>query len=296
MQYLILLSADIADYIPVMIQVIITVGAIFGGTGFWQWQQAKDQAKRDKLSKESGLEKKVDTLTEHFAQLSEKVDSISSGTQDIKSDILLLQKANDETKKYRELRDKQDKENAVVQKLFDILGDLGAKVEIKDVEFANPAAGIDFYFSLSDDYTELVAFQYSTEITFPVKGVPVTLVLNYKQKDSNTTIDIPEADLMTSASEIESVTSLINSAIASIKSSNTYSIDMSAINDFDPSATTNAIVDKYVARMYKNGDDFNHSYEYKSHTEEDGAETYKYTLANIQDGSTYIVSKEFISK
>ena len=79
---------------------------------------------------------------------------------------------------------------------------------------------------------------------------------------------------------------------ASIKSSNTYSIDMSAINDFDPSATTNAIVDKYVARMYKNGDDFNHSYEYKSHTEEDGAETYKYTLANIQDGSTYIVSRK----
>jgi len=116
MQYLILLSADIADYIPVMIQVIITIGAIFGGTGFWQWQQAKDQAKRDKLSKESGLEKKVDTLTEHFALLSEKVDSISSGTQDIKSDILLLQQANDETKKYRELRDKQDKENAVVQK------------------------------------------------------------------------------------------------------------------------------------------------------------------------------------
>ncbi len=183
-------------------------------------------------------------------------------------------------------------ETAVVQKLFDILGDLGAKVAIKDVEFANPAAGIDFYFSFNDDYTELVAFQYSTEISFPVEGVPVTLVLNYKQKDSNVAVNIPDAGLITSASEIASTTALINNAITSIKNANTYSIDMSAINDFDPSATTNAIVDKYIARMYKNGSDFNHSYEYKSHTEEDGAETYKYTLANIKDGSTYLVSRK----
>ena len=183
-------------------------------------------------------------------------------------------------------------ETAVVQKLFDILGDLGAKIAIKDVEFSNPAAGIDFYFSFNEDYTELVAFQYSTEITFPVEGVPVTLVLNYKQKDSNTTIDIPEADIMTSASEIASITTQINNAINSIKSANTYSIDMTAINDFDPSATTNAIVDKYIARMYKNGSDFNHSYEYKSHTEEDGAETYKYTLGNIQDGTTHLISRK----
>ena len=183
-------------------------------------------------------------------------------------------------------------ETAVVQKLFDILGDLGAKIAIKDVEFSNPAAGIDFYFNFNEDYTELVAFQYSTEITFPVEGVPVTLVLNYKQKDSDTTIDIPEAGIMTSASEIASITTQINNAINSIKSANTYSIDMTAINDFDPSATTNAIVDKYIARMYKNGSDFNHSYEYKSHTEEDGAETYKYTLGNIQDGTTHLISRK----
>ena len=183
-------------------------------------------------------------------------------------------------------------DTAVVQKLFDILGNLGAKVEIKDVEFANPAAGIDFYFSMNADKTQLTAFQYSTEITFPVKGVPVTLVLNYKQKDSSETFEIPEAELITSSAEISSTTTFINNAINAVKSANTYSIDMTAINDFDPGATTLAIVDKYVARMYKNGSDFNHSYEYKSHTEEDGAETYKYTLANIEDGSTYIISRK----
>ena len=183
-------------------------------------------------------------------------------------------------------------ETAVVQKLFEILGGLGAKVEIKGVEFANPAAGIDFYFSMNEDRTLLTAFQYSTELTFPVKGVPVTLVLNYKQKESDTEIDIPEADLITSASEIANITTQINNAVTSIKSLNTYSIDMTAINDFDPGATTSAIVDKYIARMYKNGDDFNHSYEYKSHTEEDGAEKYQYTLANIKDGSVHLVSRK----
>ena len=183
-------------------------------------------------------------------------------------------------------------ETAVVQKLFEILGGLGAKVEIKGVEFANPAAGIDFYFSMNEDRTLLTAFQYSTELTSPVKGVPVTLVLNYKQKESDTEIDIPEASLITDSAEIATTTATINNAINAVKSATTYSIDMSASNEFDPGAFTSAIVDKYVARMYKNGDDFNHSYEYKSNTEEDGAEKYKYTLANIKDGSVHLVSRK----
>lgn len=183
-------------------------------------------------------------------------------------------------------------DNAIVQTLFGVLGNLGTKVAIKEVEFANPAAGIDFYFTLSADKTEMTAFFYSMEIAFPVEDVPVTLVLNYAQQDSNTEVVIPDAGLITDATGIANTTTLINNAINAVKSANTYSIDMSAINDFDPGASTLAIVDKYIARMYKNGDDFNHSYEYKSHTEEDGAETYKYTLANIQDGTTHLVSRK----
>lgn len=184
----------------------------------------------------------------------------------------------------------------VVQKLFEVLGDLGTSVEISDVSFTNPAAGIDFYFNMSEDRTELTAFQYSAEVSFPVKGVPVTLIINYKQYDNDEVVDIPDSGFITDADDIASSVATINNAINAIKAADIYSIDMSAINDFDPGATTTAIVDKYIARMYKNTVDgrvdFNHSYEYKSHTEEDGAETYKYTLANIQDGSTYIVSRK----
>ena len=91
----------------------------------------------------------------------------------------------------------------------------------------------------------------------------------------------------------------INGAITALKNSGTYSLDLEAINQFDPAWNANAITDKYNARLYKNTNDdrvdFNHSYEYKAHTEEDGAETYKYTIANIQNGSVYQVSRKGIN-
>lgn len=186
--------------------------------------------------------------------------------------------------------------NTIVQKLFNILGNLGTKVEIKEVEFANPAAGIDFYFTLSADKTEMTAFFYSMDISFPVEGVPVTLVLNYAQQDSNATVEIPDAGLITSASEISSTTTLINNAITSVKSENTYSVDMHAVNEFDPSATTLAIKNEYTARMYKNGTAFNHSYRYDVYHEEDGAEAYKYAVGNLTDGSVHLVQfKTFLN-
>ena len=111
-----LIDASTTDYVPVIIQVVVTAGVIFGGTGFWQWKQEKDRAKREAANKEQSIGPKVDTLTTTINELSTKVDTISSGMQDIKNDILILQKANEETIKYRKLRDKQDKESALVQK------------------------------------------------------------------------------------------------------------------------------------------------------------------------------------
>ncbi len=111
-----LIDASTTDYTPVIIQIVVTAGVIFGGTGFWQWKQEKDRAKREAANKEQSIGPKVDTLTTTINELSTKVDSISSGMQDIKNDILILQKANEETIKYRELRDKHDKESARVQK------------------------------------------------------------------------------------------------------------------------------------------------------------------------------------
>lgn len=115
MYYILATEFNFADYIPVIIQILVTAGVIFGGAGFWQYRQSKYQAKLDKESKENGLEKKVDTLIDTVSALDNKVDKQTDEIKDIKDDILLLQKANEETVKYRETRDLQDKKAALVQ-------------------------------------------------------------------------------------------------------------------------------------------------------------------------------------
>lgn len=99
----------LTDWIPVIVEVIVALAAIFGGAGFWQYKQAKFQAKIAKESKESGIEKKVDTLTDVVTEITCKVDNLSDNLHDLKSDIELLQLANEETVKYRNARDNADK-------------------------------------------------------------------------------------------------------------------------------------------------------------------------------------------
>ena len=95
---------------PVAIQAIVTVGAIFGGAGFWQYKQAKLQAKRDEESKEVGVEKKVGDLTDNIKDLNSKMETLTTDFHTLHEDIELLQKANEETIKYRNIRDSADKE------------------------------------------------------------------------------------------------------------------------------------------------------------------------------------------
>ncbi len=188
-------------------------------------------------------------------------------------------------------------DNADVQKVISLLGKLGTTVEMGDVAFSNPTSGIEFFFNLSADKSKLTDFMYSAMVQFPIKGVDTTLTLAYEQKASDAAIVIPStAGLLTSSSEIATEMSVINSAFSTIKNSDTYSLDLEATNEFDPGWSTNAIVDKYYSRLYKNTNDarvdFNQSFEYKAHSEADGAETYKYTYGNIQDGSVYLVSRK----
>ena len=187
--------------------------------------------------------------------------------------------------------------NTYVQALFTIIGGLGSEIEIKDVAFSNPAAGIDFYFNMNADKTLLTGFKYEANITFPVKGIPITFTIKYAQNDNNSVINIPSTSgLISTTADIASELNVINGAINALKNASAYSLDFEARNEFDPGITTNAIVDQYIARMYKNTNegrvDFNHSYEYKAHSEKDGAETYKYTIGNIQDESVYMVSRK----
>lgn len=121
------LAVEVAsDWVSLLIQLLVTAGAVFGGAGFWQWVQSKDQAKRDAESKKSGVEKKVDDLTETVSSLNTKFDELSEDVKEIKKDIALLEQANEESKRYIASRNTQDKEvmaaqRAIIDSLTSIL-------------------------------------------------------------------------------------------------------------------------------------------------------------------------------
>lgn len=100
---------------PVAVQALVTVAAIFGGAGFWQYKQAKFQAQQEEKSKKTGVESKVDTLITTVTNLNTKVDDSCDDIKGIKKDILLLQQANAATIKYREQRERADAENSAIQ-------------------------------------------------------------------------------------------------------------------------------------------------------------------------------------
>lgn len=110
------------DWTTILVQSIITLGLIFGGAGFWEWQKAKLAAKREDKKEEKNYDEKLDTLSEQVTEVSTtvlsvsgKVDVLSEDLQELKNDLILLQEASEETARYRELRDKKDKEALEVQ-------------------------------------------------------------------------------------------------------------------------------------------------------------------------------------
>lgn len=188
-------------------------------------------------------------------------------------------------------------DNEYMQKLLNIVGNLGTSVEMGDVSLSNPANGIDFYFNLNEDKTLLNDFKFSAQVSFPVKNKPVVLTLTYEQATNDSNVVIPNTSgLIMDSTAIARELATINNAINSLKISDTYSLDLEASNKFDPGWKNKAIVDKYYSRLYKHVNDsridFNQSFEYKTHSEKDGAQTYKYTYGNIQNGSVYLVSRK----
>lgn len=188
-------------------------------------------------------------------------------------------------------------DNIYLNKILTMLGKLGATIDFKDVEFSNPANGIDFYFNMNSDKTSLTDYKYAAKISFPIKGVGVTLDLIYEQNANNSIIKIPSVNgFITTENGKKNELTIIDKAIDKVKNANTYSLNVEAKNEFDPGWNVSATTDKYIATLFKNTTDgrvdFNHSYEYKAHHEEDGKENYKYTLANLKDGTTHLVSRK----
>jgi outer membrane murein-binding lipoprotein Lpp len=128
---------------PVAVQTLVTIGAIFGGAGFWQYKQAQLQAKRDKESKESGVENKVDTLTNNMTALNTKVDNLSHDMKGLKADLALLQQANEETIKYRNARDSADQ--ATLQERHAIIESLKGLMRERLLDVYNKCVKKGFY-------------------------------------------------------------------------------------------------------------------------------------------------------
>lgn len=192
-------------------------------------------------------------------------------------------------------------DNRYVQQFLSVIGSMGASVDIADVSFSNIANGIDFFFNMNDDKSKLTDFKFGAKLSFPIKGVDTTLALTYEQIANSETILIPSVEgLIIDNENISKELANITNALAKLKNSDTYSLDLEATNNFDPGWKNKAIVDKYYSRLYKNTNDsridFNQSFEYKAHTEADGAEKFKYTYGNIEDGSVHLVSRKGTNK
>ncbi|MGN1096239.1 MAG: hypothetical protein ACI4QU_00135 [Christensenellales bacterium] len=185
-----------------------------------------------------------------------------------------------------------------LQYLFDSLKKYETDIELGGVSFTNPNNGVIVYFNMANG--KLSDFTFSASLNVPVSGNMVEFKLTYEQKLNNTAVINPSIKDFKLGSDCQSDITLINNAIASLRDDDVYSLDVSAINDFDPGWNVTAVVDKFLSRVYKNtivNDGlpfvcFNDTYEYVAHTEEEGKETYKYTIGNIQDGSVYIVSRK----
>ena len=128
MNFILAVETTFSDWIPLLVQLLVTSGAIFGSAGFWQWKSAREQAKRDEMSKENGLEKKVDTLAQTVDSFDGKLDAMTKDMQRIREDIALLEAATDAANEYITNRCDQDQEvmeaqRAIISSLTGLLRD-----------------------------------------------------------------------------------------------------------------------------------------------------------------------------
>ncbi len=188
-------------------------------------------------------------------------------------------------------------EHAVLDRLCTALEGLGTSVSMKDVTVSNPFGGIKLLFNLDSDNT-LQDFKINAKLSFPVAGAAVEFDFTYEQYGANTAIEVPSTSgLIVEEEAIDTEIAAINASLVDLKNDDDYSLDLLAKNELDPAWNKLAIVDSYTGRLYKNTDDtdtdkvwFNHSFKYKSHTEEDGAESFEYAIGNLTSGEVYLAS------
>lgn len=188
-------------------------------------------------------------------------------------------------------------DNALLQKAFGQIEGLGLLLTVGKVELDNPDGGVTLFFNVNGD-GRLTDYTMSTKVRVPfAENASVVLTLTYTQSkaEGDVKVQVPDNILFDKAAIAAELKTLAD-AYAALKGDNTYSLSLKARNEFDPGWNKLAIVDQMTSTLYKNGSAFNNSFTYKSHTEEDGKESYKYTIGNIQDGSVWLVSRKGSNK
>ena len=188
-------------------------------------------------------------------------------------------------------------ENADLNALCTVLGKMDTSIDLKGIAVTNPVNGIGFTFTMKDG--KITDYTLTAAVSVPVKGVSVSFDLTYEQHANKTPVTIPSlAGIVTDSSEISRELAAIATALTGVEDDSAYSLDLEAVNEFDPGWTVLGTEDSYKARLYKNTTsdgtvDFNHSYEYQSHHETQGRETYSFTIGNTtEDGGTYLRSRK----
>lgn len=188
-------------------------------------------------------------------------------------------------------------ENKALNALCSFLGKMDTSINLKGVEFSNPATGLGFEFALSGE--TLSSFTLTADVSVPIGPATTDLSLTYTQKTNSSAVKLPDVSgIILGQDAIATELATVNSALAAVKEMDVYSLDVEAVNEMDPGWNVKAIKDSYLSRLYKHTDEegfthFNNSFVFKTHHEEDGKETYKYTIGNVtEDGKVYLVDRK----
>lgn len=100
----------------VIIELIVVVGAIFGGGGFWNWMSARSNKKNDVGDKIDSISSDISSLKTDIADVKLDINALKSDVTTLKSDVSTLSDdINDLKTLYDELNKAQIDYQAITQ-------------------------------------------------------------------------------------------------------------------------------------------------------------------------------------
>lgn len=184
--------------------------------------------------------------------------------------------------------------NKYLLQALDAIRKMKTTVDMSKVSISNLAKGLDFYFNMNADKSQITEFRLCADLDFSIKGIDTQLAFAYEQRANIFNIQLPETnDIITDSESIAKELGNVMSALNVVKNSATYSLEMEATNQIVSRRNYKTDICKFNSRLIKNTNDkkvvFKQTCECQSHLKEGKLDEYKYTYGNIEDGSVYLV-------